>query len=161
MNQLGWGLPLSAVIEVKQFPLNKKYVLTGERESQRRPLHWVTWEKKGRERRRDKSSVLIQFKVNRHTANLKDNTTHYTLRAELTCNQCEKWSSLPGHTTHICTQTHTTHVCMYVHTWTHTHIYTPVWRVRLTSGSRALGWGLRACATSSCVLPQLLREWLF
>ena len=164
MNQLGWGLPLSVVIEVKQFPLNKKYVLTGERESQRRPLHCVTWEKKGRERRRDKNSVLIQFKVNKHRANLKDNTTHYTLRAELTCNQCEKWSSLPGHTARICTHKHTPHMCVCtVRTYmnTHTHTYTPVWRVRLTSGSRALGWGLRACATSSCVLPQLPREWLF
>ena len=62
-------------------------------------------ERKGEEE--DKSSVLIQFQVNKHTANLKDNTTHYTLRAELTCNQCEKWSSLPGHTAHICTHTHT------------------------------------------------------
>ena len=54
MNQLGWGLPVSVVIEVKQFPLNKKYVLTGERESQRRPLHCVTCENKRRERRRDR-----------------------------------------------------------------------------------------------------------
>ena len=79
MNQLGWGLPQSVVIEVKQFPLNKKYVLTGERESQRRPLHCVTWEKKGRERRRIKAVYIpMQFQANSHTANLKVHSVQNT-----------------------------------------------------------------------------------